>query len=68
MRLKIIMDSGKEYEISLDRTAISSFTDSFYNDMGGRGRIMKNSFIFLDEEEKILFNPSHVSSVELIED
>ncbi|ARK30785.1 hypothetical protein [Halalkalibacter krulwichiae] len=69
MRYKIIMDSGKEYIVN-NIESHSGLLKSFYNEngvpMGGKVRVLKNTFLFLDEEETIMINPSHISSIEVV--
>lgn len=69
MRLKIIMDSGKEYEVTSNKRTVQDFIDTFYDKIPGNMGVgvMKNSIMRLGGG-KTLFNPTHVSSVEIIED
>ncbi|MFJ7952213.1 hypothetical protein ACIQZG_11885 [Lysinibacillus sp. NPDC096418] len=71
MKIKVIMDSGKEYILEYPGNTLQQFISSLYNEnqlpMGaGTVKVLKNSFSFLDPESKIMFNPSHVSSIEII--
>ena len=70
MKIRVIMDSGVEYEINSEYD-VQQFVESFYNvndlPMGGVVRVLKNSFKYLDNEKKILFNPTHVSSIEILD-
>jgi len=71
MKVKVIMNSGKEYVVENERYSVQGFINSFYNENkipGGQTiNVMKNGFMYLDEEQTISFNPSHVSSVEVVD-
>ncbi|WP_161784664.1 hypothetical protein [Halalkalibacter okhensis] len=53
MKYKVIMDIGKEY-MTGDFDTHSELLRSFYNEnnvpMSGKVRVLKNTFLFLDEE------------------
>ncbi|MDQ0200053.1 hypothetical protein [Neobacillus ginsengisoli] len=67
MKIKIVMDSGKEYVICEKNYSLDDFTRSFYNELPNGARVMSNTFAYLDGEEKIVVNPTHISSIEVIE-
>ncbi|MDX5476482.1 MAG: hypothetical protein LPK00_13185 [Bacillaceae bacterium] len=62
MIIKVIMDSGIEYELE-DIESVDNFQSKLKNDIG----IVKNTFVYLDNDETIVINPSHISSIEVIE-
>ncbi|RHW36672.1 hypothetical protein D1B33_09730 [Lysinibacillus yapensis] len=68
MPTKITMNSGKEFIIAENAEYIIS---SFFNEnklpMGGTTRVLKNTFLCLDDNRDIFINPSHVSSVETVD-
>lgn len=71
MKIKVIMDSGKEYILDYPENTYEQFISSMYNVNqlpagAGTVKVLKNSFMFLDPESTIMFNPSHVSSIEII--
>lgn len=61
------MNSGKEYVICEKNYSLNDFTHSFFNDLPNGGKVMKNNFVYLDGDEKIVVNPTHISSIEVIE-
>jgi len=67
MKTKIFMDSGSQY---IYEGSISQIKNLCVNisqmGMGGRVEIFKNGFI--DIAENISINPSHISSLEELED
>lgn len=67
MKIKVVMDSGKEYVIYEKNFSLNDFTRSFYTDSPNGARILNNTLVYLDGEEKIVINPTHISSVEVIE-
>ncbi|MFJ6415022.1 hypothetical protein ACIQLG_19775 [Terribacillus saccharophilus] len=69
MKLLVTMDSGKEYTVQdeRDHVGVSDFVDSLFNPLP-QGRIMANTFMYIDDNEMILINPTHISSIEVIED
>ncbi|MGD6831421.1 hypothetical protein ACQCT5_04630 [Sutcliffiella halmapala] len=67
MKIKLIMNSGKEYEVSHNYYNLDHYYESLFVDLGNGMRRMKNSFMFIDDEETIGVNPSHISSIEVIE-
>ncbi|WP_409305548.1 hypothetical protein [Peribacillus sp. SCS-155] len=72
MRIKVIMDSGKDYIIHSEFN-VQDFVNSFYDkelSSNGSGEVhnVKNSFVYLDSDHKILFNPTHVSSIEVMDE
>lgn len=67
--IKIIMDSGKEYTVEIEYT---EFLPNLFNEIKGPNgtvRTLKNDFYFLEDQSisNILINPSHISSIEIIE-
>jgi hypothetical protein len=73
MKIKVVMNSGKEYIANLaNNHHYLDFVESLYNvnklPLGGSVRVLNTNMMFLDEEQTILFNPSHVSSIELLEE
>ena len=67
MKIKLIMNSGKEYEVSHHYYNLDHFYESLFVNLGNGMSRMKNSFMFIDEKETIGVNPSHISSIEVIE-
>ncbi|WP_339227825.1 hypothetical protein NSQ77_19930 [Oceanobacillus sp. FSL K6-2867] len=72
MKIKVIMDSGKEYVIDkLDEFEFDRFIGSFFNEnklpMGQTAKVLKNTLLYLGDKKSILINPSHVSSIEVLE-
>jgi uncharacterized protein YlzI (FlbEa/FlbD family) len=61
------MDSGKEYVVCEKNYSLNDFTRSFFNDLATGAKVMKNNFVYLDGDEKIVVNPTHISSIEVIE-
>ncbi|TWI59232.1 hypothetical protein [Halalkalibacter nanhaiisediminis] len=70
MKVKIIMDSGKEYLLNEIGYSADSFLNSFYDineiPMGGSVKVIKNYLVQLSREGTIMINPSHISSIEII--
>lgn len=66
MKMKVVMNSGKEYVIKEDDYTVNDFLESLYNELPTGGRVLKNIFIYLDRDEKIIINPSHISSIEVL--
>ncbi|WP_100408453.1 hypothetical protein [Bacillus solitudinis] len=70
MKFKVIMDSGKEYVVSgfeSREDLISNFVIVNKLPMGnGSVTKTKDEFVFLYNDETVLINPSHVSSVEVV--
>ncbi|MCY8792325.1 hypothetical protein MOE00_08345 [Bacillus inaquosorum] len=60
MKIKIIMDSGKEYVTE----RFDSIEDLSKSILYGPGAI---NYISTDEEEKILLNAEHISSIEILD-
>lgn len=71
LNIKVVMNSGKEYTVEKSGYSVQDFVNSFYNEiknpMGQTHKVMKNSFMYLDDEQNVSFNPSHVSSIEILE-
>lgn len=71
MKAKVIMDSGKEYEVEKQDVRYDDFIKCLYNEgktpIGNKVFAIENSFIVLDDEYKIIINPIHISSIEVIE-
>lgn len=77
MKFLIVMDSGKEYKIEAD--SIEELRERLTNGIGKGvlssdfgldftdARVLKNHMTPLDEDGKILINPSHISSIEVME-
>lgn len=68
--IKVVMDSGKEYVIETPYS-VQQFTESFYDKITNpinkqSTYVMTNQFMYLDDHNKIMFNPQHVSSIEVI--
>lgn len=66
MKMKVVMNSGKEYVIKEDDYTIDDFQKSLYNELPTGERVLKNLFIYLDKDKKISVNPSHISSIEVL--
>jgi len=67
MKTKIIMDSGNEYIYDGDIYEVKSLCVNVQQmPMGGRVEIFRNGFV--DIAANISINPSHISSLEEIED
>ncbi|WP_110928217.1 hypothetical protein [Bacillus massiliglaciei] len=66
MSTKIIMDSGKEYIIkeSIDHVLEALFGENKLS--MSSVKILKNTFLKIDQEKEVFINPVHVSSVEAI--
>ncbi|MDQ9098598.1 hypothetical protein ACSBQ0_18350 [Bacillus altitudinis] len=60
MKLKIIMDSGKEYVTE----KFDSKEDLLNSTMYGPGRV---NYVSIDEEKKIILNAEHISSFEILD-
>lgn len=71
MKIKIVMDSGKEYFVEEPHYSTNQFLESFYSNtklpMSGTVSALKNAFATLDRDETIIINPSHISSIEVLE-
>lgn len=67
MKIKVVMDSGKEYIIKDEHYSVDDFTNFFYNDLPTGVKTMKNSHVYLDRDETIFVNPTHISSIEVLE-
>jgi hypothetical protein len=70
-KLKVVMDSGKEYEIETTHD-VQDFVNSLYSEVrspvdDSSNYVMKSTFMYLDDDHKIMFSPIHVSSIEIIE-
>lgn len=66
MKIKVIMNSGKEYIVDEEIYTVDDFTSSFFNQLPV-GNVMQNKFVYLDREENIVINPTHISSIEVIQ-
>lgn len=67
--IKIIMDSGKEYTVEVDYI---EYLSGLFNEIKrpeGTVRVLKNDFYFLEDpsQSNVLINPTHISSIEIIE-
>lgn len=67
MKIKVIMDSGKEYIIKDDHSSVNDFTNYFYDDLPTGVKTIKNTHVYIDRDETIFVNPTHISSIEVIE-
>ncbi|MCH6264660.1 MULTISPECIES: hypothetical protein [Neobacillus] len=67
MKIKVVMDSGKEYVISEKDYSLKDFTRTFYTDSANGEKTLHNTLVYLDRDEKIVINPTRISSVEVIE-
>lgn len=61
------MDSGKEYVICEKNYSLNDFTNPFFNELPNGERTLQNTLVYLDQDEKIVINPTRISSVEVIE-
>ncbi|MGM0875482.1 MAG: hypothetical protein ACQEWV_11895 [Bacillota bacterium] len=68
MKIKVTMDSGKEYVIAEASYTINDFQESLYNELPMGGKVLKNGFIYLDKDQKIIVNPTHISSIEVLKE
>lgn len=66
MKTKIIMDSGSQYVYEGSIGEVKNLCVNVNQMPGGRVVILKNGFI--DIAENISINPSHISSLEEVED
>jgi len=66
VKIKVVMDSGKEYVICEKNFSLDDFTKSFFSDLPNGMKVLNNTLVYLDGEEKIVINPTHISSVEVI--
>ncbi|MGG3451544.1 hypothetical protein ABER98_17030 [Domibacillus aminovorans] len=67
MKIKVIMDSGKEYEVTHESATVQDFINSLYQEMPNGMTMMMSGFLAVDEGQKELFNPMHISSIEVID-
>jgi hypothetical protein len=63
MKIKVIMDSGKEYFSEKDDNIEALLTRGYGDGIAG-----SVNYITLDRQERIAINTAHISSVELVED
>ncbi|MEC2078488.1 hypothetical protein [Metabacillus fastidiosus] len=68
MKIKVVMNSGKEYVIFEESYSVNDFQDSLYTEMPVGGKVLKNGFIYLDSAKKIIVNPAHISSIEVLKE
>ncbi len=61
------MNSGKEYVIVEENYSVNDFKKTLYNDRP-EGRELFNGFIYLDRAKKITINPTHISSIEVLQE
>ncbi|ARK28782.1 hypothetical protein [Halalkalibacter krulwichiae] len=64
MRILLVMDSGKEYEIVDDNSSVEEFLSNLRTDLG----VLKNGLLRYPTKRDVYFNPTHLSSIEVIED
>ncbi|KKI93344.1 hypothetical protein WQ54_03650 [Bacillus sp. SA1-12] len=67
MKIKVIMNSGKEYVVVEENYSVNDFKKTLYNDRP-EGRELFNGFIYLDHAKKITINPTHISSIEVLQE
>ncbi|WP_042462401.1 hypothetical protein [Neobacillus dielmonensis] len=67
MKIKVVMDSGKEYVMCENDYSVNDFTRPFFADLPDGSRSLNNNLVYLDGESKILVNPTRISSIEIIE-
>jgi hypothetical protein len=67
MKIKVIMNSGKEYLVVEDSYSVNDFKNTLYNEHPN-GRVLHNGFIYLDHAKKITINPTHISSIEVLQE
>lgn len=64
MKVKIVMNSGKEYTTNRE---IKSFLDEMYHTTylmhGKESKALRNHFLLMDYGQNIYINPSHISSI-----
>jgi hypothetical protein len=67
MKIKVIMNSGKEYVVVEESYSINDFKNTLYNELPD-GKVLYNGFIYLDSDKKITINPTHISSIEVLQE
>jgi hypothetical protein len=67
LKIKVVMDSGKEYVICEKNYSLNDFTRPFFKDLPNGERSLHNTLVYLDQDNKIVINPTRISSVEVIE-
>lgn len=67
MKIKVIMNSGKEYVVVEEGYSVNDFKANLYNRLSD-GKELYNGFIYLDDAKKITINPTHISSIEVIQE